>query len=135
MPLPYEREQVGRSAMSKRVPPGKIKLKRAYEAPTASDGTRILVDRLWPRGLKKATAAIDHWFKEIAPSSELRKWFGHDPSRWGEFRKRYMTELRGHTEQLDELRKLARTGRVTLEYAARDEQHNDAIVLRDILTR
>jgi uncharacterized protein YeaO (DUF488 family) len=127
--------QVGPSAMSRRVPAERIKLKRVYEKSTGDDGTRVLVDRLWPRGLKKETAEIDHWFKEIAPSTELRKWFGHDPSRWGEFRKRYAAELRNHTEQLDELRKLARTGRVTLVYAARDEQHNDAVVLRDILTR
>jgi uncharacterized protein YeaO (DUF488 family) len=117
------------------MPAEKIKLKRAYEKPAASDGTRILVDRLWPRGLKKETAAIDHWFKEIAPSTDLRKWFGHDPSRWGEFRKRYTAELRRHTEQLDELRKLARSGPLTLVYAARDEEHNDAVVLRAVLTR
>ncbi|MGE5534514.1 MAG: DUF488 domain-containing protein, partial [Acidobacteriota bacterium] len=88
----------------------KIKLKRAYEKPSRDDGTRILIDRLWPRGLKKEEAKIDHWFKEIAPSTELRKWFGHDPERWNEFRRRYKAELRQHAEQLAEIRKMARSG-------------------------
>lgn len=114
---------------------GTIKLKRAYEEPSAQDGTRVLVDRLWPRGLTKQVARIDHWFKEIAPSPELRKWFGHDPGRWSDFRRRYTAELRQHGEQLKELRQLARRGTVTLVYAARDEEHNDAVVLRDVLTR
>jgi uncharacterized protein YeaO (DUF488 family) len=121
--------------MSTSIPAARIKLKRAYEKPATTDGTRILVDRLWPRGLKKDTAAIDHWFKEIAPSTELRKWFGHDPSRWDEFRRRYVAELRKHTEQLAELKRLARNGPLTLIYAARDELHNDAIVVRDVLIR
>jgi uncharacterized protein YeaO (DUF488 family) len=112
---------------------GTIKLKRAYAAPAAEDGTRVLVDRLWPRGLRKQDARIDHWLKEIAPSSELRKWFGHDVARWSDFRQRYTAELRRHPEQLEELRRLARRGTVTLVYAARDEEHNDAVVLRDAL--
>jgi uncharacterized protein YeaO (DUF488 family) len=112
-----------------------IKLKRAYEQPLPDDGTRILIDRLWPRGLRKESAAVSHWFKEIAPSTELRKWFGHDPARWDEFRQRYMTELQHHAEKLDQIRELARHGPVTLVYAARDQLHNDAIVLRDVLLR
>jgi uncharacterized protein YeaO (DUF488 family) len=110
-----------------------IKLKRAYEEPSAQDGTRILVDRLWPRGLRKQDARIDHWLKEIAPSAELRKWFGHDVARWSDFRQRYTAELRRHPEQLEELRRLAHRGTVTLVYAARDEEHNDAVVLREVL--
>lgn len=112
-----------------------IRLKRAYEKPSPDDGLRILVDRLWPRGLTKEAAAIDHWYKEIAPSTESRKWFGHDPDRWEEFRARYAAQLREHAELLEEIRKLARRGPVTLVYAARDEQHNDAVVLREVLMR
>jgi uncharacterized protein YeaO (DUF488 family) len=110
-----------------------IRLKRAYEAPLPEDGKRILVDRLWPRGLRKADAAIDRWLKEIAPSSELRRWFGHDPSRWEEFQRRYRGELSAHTDLLAELCALAREGTLTLVYSARDEDHNQAIALREIL--
>jgi|SRR5689334_14808106 len=110
-----------------------VKLKRAYEPPTADDGMRILVDRLWPRGLKKTDAEIDQWMKEIAPSAGLRKWFGHDPKRWQEFRRRYKSEVRHHPDQLHELRTLAQGGRITLVYAARDEAHNDAVVLKEML--
>ncbi|MGO4558233.1 DUF488 domain-containing protein [Mesorhizobium sp. 2RAF21] len=113
----------------------RIKLKRAYESPVADDGTRVLVDRLWPRGVKKAEAAIDHWMKELAPSTELRKWFGHDPARWEEFRLRYAAEIHGHRDELDRLRDLVRQGAVTLVYSAHDEAHNDAVVLRDVLLR
>jgi uncharacterized protein YeaO (DUF488 family) len=112
-----------------------IKLKRAYEPRSASDGTRILIDRLWPRGVTKKAAAIDHWFRDLAPSTELRRWFGHDVDRWGEFRRRYTTELEHHGEQLDELRHLARNGPITLVFGARDEKHNDAVVLRHFLLR
>jgi uncharacterized protein YeaO (DUF488 family) len=119
--------------MGSKIRAGSIKLKRAYEPPAASDGQRILIDRLWPRGVSKAKAAIDRWLKEIAPSTELRKWFGHDPARWQEFRKRYAAEIRGHPEPLDELRRLAREGPLTLVYSARDETHNDAVVLRELL--
>ena len=119
--------------MSKRVRADHVRLKRAYEPAASDDGTRILVDRLWPRGIKKTDAAIDDWMKEIAPSNELRKWFGHDPERWLEFRRRYRTEIRQHTEELDRLRGLARQGRITLVFSARDEAHNDAVVLRDLL--
>jgi uncharacterized protein YeaO (DUF488 family) len=94
----------------------------------------VLVDRLWPRGLRKSDAAIDRWLKDIAPSTELRRWFGHDPSRWDEFQHRYRDELSAHAALLDELRELARAGAVTLVYAAKDERHNDAVVLYDMLT-
>jgi uncharacterized protein YeaO (DUF488 family) len=115
------------------VPQMDVRLKRAYEAPSAGDGVRVLVDRLWPRGLRKADAAIHLWEKDLAPSSELRQWFGHEPQRWEEFRRRYALELRAHAGRLAELRELARNGRVTLVYAARDQEHNDALVLRDML--
>ena len=110
-----------------------IHLKRAYDPPSVSDGVRILVDRLWPRGVRKADAAIDQWLKEIAPSTELRRWFAHEPSRWDEFRRRYRAELLHHQDQLDELRAIARRGRLTLIYAARDQVHNEAVVLREVL--
>jgi uncharacterized protein YeaO (DUF488 family) len=116
--------------MSKRP---QIRLKRAYAAPSAEDGVRVLVDRLWPRGLTKAEARIDRWLKELAPSTELRKWFGHDPARWEEFRRRYRAELAGKAALIDELRALAREHQVTLIFAARDEVHNEAVVLRDEL--
>jgi len=119
--------------MSKRIAAANVKLKRAYEPPAASDGTRILIDRVWPRGVDKANAAIDQWDKSIAPSTMLRNWFGHDPARWQEFRRRYTNEIRGHREQLDELRARAQSGRITLVFAAHDKIHNHAIVLRDIL--
>ena len=119
--------------MKVKVPAGNIKLKRAYEPPAAGDGTRILVDRLWPRGLSKQRAAIDQWMKDISPSTKLRKWFGHDPTRWGEFRRRYAREVRGHPELLDQLRSLAREGPITLVYSARDEVHNDAVELRHVI--
>jgi uncharacterized protein YeaO (DUF488 family) len=110
-----------------------VRLKRAYEPAAPSDGVRILVDRLWPRGVSKAKAAIDHWLRELAPSHELRRWFGHDVDRWDEFRRRYRAELEQHSEALEQLRQLAREGRITLVFGARDETHNDAVVLRDIL--
>ena len=110
-----------------------IHLKRAYESPSSSDGVRILVDRLWPRGVTKERAAVDQWMKEIGPSTELRRWFGHDPKRWSEFRRRYRIELSHHQELLSALRAMARKGPLTLVYAARDEEHNEAIVLREAL--
>jgi len=110
-----------------------VKLKRAYEPPAADDGIRILVDRLWPRGLSKQRAAIDQWMKDISPSAELRKWFGHDPSSWDEFRRRYAKEVHQHPELLDQLRSLAREGPITLVYSARDEVHNDAVELRHVI--
>jgi uncharacterized protein YeaO (DUF488 family) len=112
-----------------------VRVKRAYAPPAAEDGTRILVDRLWPRGLRKSAAAIDRWVKDVAPSSELRRWFNHDPARWDEFQRRYRAELSHQTALLDELRDLARQRPLTLVYGARDEQHNDAVVLREVLLR
>jgi uncharacterized protein YeaO (DUF488 family) len=119
--------------MGKKVVAANVRLKRAYNAPGPDDGTRILIDRLWPRGIMKANAAIDMWAKDIAPSTTLRKWFGHDPARWQEFRRHYSDEIHRHRDRLDELRALARRGRITLVFSAHDEIHNDAIVLRDIL--
>ncbi len=109
-----------------------LRIKRVYEAPANDDGLRVLVDRLWPRGLKKQDAAVDLWLKEIAPSTELRRWFGHDPEKWTEFRRRYRAELDGK-EELETLRRRADEGRVTLLYGARDEEHNQAVVLKDLL--
>lgn len=121
--------------MSQALRAGNIKLKRAYEPVGPDDGKRILVDRLWPRGLKKADAAIDHWIKDVAPGTELRLWFGHDPDRWQEFRQRYIEELRQHTEQIRFLRMLARNERVTLIFSASDTLRNNAVVLRAFLLR
>lgn len=119
--------------MQKRILARDIKLKRAYRPASTRDGARILIDRLWPRGVRKSDAAIDRWIKDIAPSTALRKWFGHDPARWQEFRRRYAAEIRDHADALAELRATARKGPVTLIFAARDELHNDAVVLRDVL--
>ena len=110
-----------------------VRLKRAYEPADPTDGRRILVDRLWPRGMSKDGADIAEWLKDLAPSTELRKWFGHDPGRWDEFRRRYSKEIHAHAELLAHLRELAREGPVTLVYSARDQLHNDAVVLRDVL--
>ncbi|MGH6974972.1 MAG: DUF488 domain-containing protein [Stellaceae bacterium] len=110
-----------------------VSLKRAYEPPSPRDGTRILVDRLWPRGVKKAKARIDLWLKDAAPSTALRKWFGHDPVRWSEFRRRYRAQLKGQPEAMAQLRALARQGRITLVFGARDERRNQAVVLRSLL--
>ena len=111
-----------------------IRIKRAYEEPDAEDGTRILVDRLWPRGLTKEKAKVDLWLKEVAPSTELRKWFAHDPAKWAEFRSRYRQELEGNKEQLSLLRQEAAKGTVTLVYGARDQEHNEAVILQRLLT-
>ena len=119
--------------MSKRITADNVKLKRAYDPSVAEDGTRILIDRLWPRGVKKVDAAIDEWIKDIAPSTALRKWFGHDPARWQEFRNRYAAEIREHRDSIGKLRALARQGPVTLVYAAHDETLNDAVALRSFL--
>jgi len=112
-----------------------VRLKRIYEEPASNDGFRCLVDRIWPRGISKEKARIDDWQKELAPSTRLRKWFGHDPDRFGGFRTRYLKELNGHRDQLSELRRRAGEGRLTLVYAARDEEHNQAVVLREVLRR
>ena len=110
-----------------------VRLKRAYERPVASDGYRVLIDRLWPRGIKREDSRLDEWARELAPSSELRRWFGHDPARFEEFRRRYTAELAGQEEKLRELRRRARRGTLTLVYGARDTEHNDAVVLAEIL--
>lgn len=112
-----------------------IKLKRAYQKPDVADGERILVDRLWPRGLTKQEAGIDLWLKAIAPSTELRKWFGHDPSKWKEFQKRYAAELKQHPDLIKELKRKATEGTITLIYAARDEEYNEAVLLKKVLQR
>jgi uncharacterized protein YeaO (DUF488 family) len=112
-----------------------IKIKRAYEQPHKDDGLRILVDRLWPRGLTKEKARVDLWLKEIAPSTELRKWFAHDPDKWKRFRGRYGTELTHKHDLLRVLKQKAREGPITLIYGARDENHNEALVLKDFLER
>jgi uncharacterized protein YeaO (DUF488 family) len=109
----------------------KIQIKRVYEKPDPKDGFRILVDRLWPRGLTKEKAAVDLWLKDIAPSTELRKWFGHDPEKWKEFQKKYLKELKENKEAVDTLKEHLKKGTVTLLYAAKDEAHNEAQVLKD----
>jgi uncharacterized protein YeaO (DUF488 family) len=119
--------------MNARIPARNVKLKRAYERPSASDGVRILVDRMWPRGVRKAAARIDRWEKDLAPSAELRRWFGHDPARWEGFRRRYAAELRKSRDRIRGLRDAARQGPITLVYAVRDESHNDAVVPRRFL--
>jgi uncharacterized protein YeaO (DUF488 family) len=108
-----------------------IRIKRVYDAPGKNDGTRVLVDRIWPRGLSKESAAIDVWMKEVAPSTALRKWFGHDPARWDEFQSRYRKELDRRGDAVAELVRLAKQGRLTLVYAAKDEDHNNAVVLKE----
>lgn len=111
-----------------------IKLKRVYEEPAKTDGTRILVDRVWPRGLTKEKAHVDLWLKDVAPSNELRKWFGHDPARWPEFRARYKAELKRNQAQLSLLRQALRKGPATILYGAKDEEHNQAVVLHEFLS-
>jgi uncharacterized protein YeaO (DUF488 family) len=112
-----------------------VRLKRAYDAPAATDGYRVLIDRLWPRGISRERAKLDEWEKELAPSAELRQWFGHDPARFEEFRRRYIDELRHQRALLSTLRRRARDGTVTLVYSAHDEEHNDAVVLSEVLVR
>ena len=119
--------------MSRNIPASHIRIKRAYEPPTHDDGVRILIDRLWPRGVKKDSLALDQWAKELSPSTELRQWFGHDRAHWKEFRQRYAQELRPHAELLETVRALARKGTVTFLYGAHDEAHNNAVALREFL--
>lgn len=113
-----------------------VGLKRIYEPPAADDGCRVLVERLWPRGVSKDRAALDHWLKDIAPSPELRTWYGHVPDRWPEFRKRYLAELKTPepAAALKTLKTLAKAGKLTLLFAAKDEERNSALVVRDVLT-
>src|SRR5436190_23394677 len=112
-----------------------IKLKRVYEDPSKTDGTRILVDRLWPRGLTKEKAHVDLWLKEVAPSTALRKWFAHDPAKWPEFKARYKAELKNNAPQLALPKQAISKGSVTLLYGAKDTEHNEAVVLQDLLSR
>jgi uncharacterized protein YeaO (DUF488 family) len=110
-----------------------IKVKRIYDQPSSHDGRRILIDRLWPRGIKKDGAPIDEWLKDIAPSNELRKWFGHDPAHWQEFKKKYARELRSQKDLAEKLKEEARHGTITLLFAAKDIEHNNAVALKEIL--
>lgn len=112
-----------------------VQIKRIYTPPAAGDGCRVLVDRLWPRGISKEKARLDFWLKEVAPSTTLRRWFAHDPAKWAEFRKKYLQELKDQPGALQLLREQVRKGPVTLLYAARDEVHNEAEVLRELLSK
>ena len=112
-----------------------IKLKRVYDPPAANDGTRILVERLWPRGLGKEQAGVDAWLKDVAPSHALRTWYGHDPAKWDEFTTRYTTELHGKAAIIDRLREAASRGMVTLVFASKDERHCSAVILKDVVDR
>lgn len=119
--------------MTVAVPAGNIATKRIYEKPATGDGKRVLVDGLWPRGVRKEDAKLDEWLREIAPDGELRRWFDHDLARWDEFRRRYRAQLADQQHAIDRLRRIARAGKLTLLYGARDERHNNALVLRNIL--
>jgi uncharacterized protein YeaO (DUF488 family) len=110
-----------------------LRIKRIYEEAAADDGRRVLIDRVWPRGVSKQNARLDEWARDLAPSPSLRKWFGHDPARFEEFRRRYRAELGRQAERLRELRRYAEDGTVTILYAARDEDHNNAVVLAELL--
>jgi uncharacterized protein YeaO (DUF488 family) len=112
-----------------------INLKRAYQPAAKTDGERILVERLWPRGVSKDRAKIDLWLKDAAPSTELRKWFGHDPEKWQQFRRRYAAELKEKVDVIKMLKQKAKKGRVTFVYAAHDEEHNGALALKEFLEK
>jgi len=112
-----------------------LKIKRVYDPPSPEDGKRVLVDQLWPRGIRKEDAAIDEWPKEIAPTVEIRRWFGHDPAKYEEFKQRYAMELDDKADLIDRIKNEARRGTVTLLFSARDIEHNNATVLKEILER
>jgi uncharacterized protein YeaO (DUF488 family) len=112
-----------------------VKIKRVYDEASPDDGSRILIDRLWPRGIKKDEAKIDEWIKDIAPSNELRKWFAHDPSKWQEFRKRYMEELKDQSNLVEILINRAKRGNITLIFSARDTEYNNAVVLSELISK
>jgi uncharacterized protein YeaO (DUF488 family) len=120
-------------SLEKSFPKMNIRIKRVYAEPEAEDGARILVDRLWPRGLTKEKAKVDLWLKDLAPTTELRKWFSHDPAKWTEFQTRYRGELKSNSDQLTLLKQEIAKGPVTLVYGAKDEQHNEAVVLQKLL--
>lgn len=113
----------------------KVLIKRVYETPNGSDGKRVLVDRFWPRGLTKEKAKIDLWLKYIAPSNELRKWFGHDPLKWEEFKRRYTKEIKNNQKDFEELESVVKKGKVTILYSAKDEDHNNAVVVKELLEK
>jgi len=110
-----------------------IKVKRIYDKPSSYDGRRILVDRLWPRGMKKEDAPMDEWLRDVSPSNELRKWYGHDPRLWAEFKKKYARELKAHADLLEKLKDEARHGTITLLYSTKHIEHNNAVALKEIL--
>ena len=112
-----------------------IQIKRAYEAPIRNDGARFLVERLWPRGVRKDNLKVEDWLKEVAPTTELRQWFQHDPAKWAEFRRRYFRQLEDHPQAWQPLVARARRGRVTLVYSAHDIEHNNAVALKEFLDR
>ncbi|MBI2883166.1 MAG: DUF488 domain-containing protein [Candidatus Methylomirabilis oxyfera] len=112
-----------------------IQVKRVYEPPTPDDGTRLLVDRLWPRGIKKEDLQVDQWLKEVAPGDALRRWFAHDPGKWNEFRRRYFAELDGKPDVWLPIAEVARRGNATLLYSARDTQHNNAVALQEYVEK
>jgi uncharacterized protein YeaO (DUF488 family) len=112
-----------------------IRARRVYDPPEPGDGTRFLVERLWPRGMKKEELPMDDWLKEVAPSADLRRWFSHDPAKWDEFRRRYFAELQGKSHVLQPLREAARRGNVTLLFSARDTEHNNAVALKQYLEK
>ena len=112
-----------------------IELKRAYDQAAESDGYRVLVDRIWPRGVAKGDLQVDAWLKDLAPSAGLRKWFGHDPAKWDEFKRRYAGELEQRSDALEQLVERARAGRVTLVFSAKDTEHNNAVALKEHLER
>lgn len=123
------------AARARRLPAPQVEVavKRIYDKRSPDDGLRVLVDRLWPRGVSRRRAALDEWMAELAPSTALREWFGHEPSRWAEFQRRYRAELRSRGEAIEALRRLATAKRVTLLYAARDPLHNNAEVLKKLI--
>ena len=110
-----------------------IRIKRAYDPSAPDDGRRVLVDRLWPRGMAREKAQVDEWLKDVAPSAALRSWFGHDPTKWDEFRERYRQELADHPDLLENLKRMAEQDTVTLLFAAKDHEHNNAVVLKELL--
>jgi uncharacterized protein YeaO (DUF488 family) len=131
------RERRARSPVrpARRKTRGEILLKRAYDSPSPDDGVRILVDRLWPRGLARDRLKIAEWIPDLGPSDELRRWFGHDPARWAEFRRRYLRELGQKASLVEKVAAYARRGRVTLVYGARDREHNQAVVIKEAVER